>query len=206
VPSLLRRHRVTAAVAALVAGAPPLLPGLAVAEPTPGAPTRQGGHEVVFSGGGSLGLRCAATPNVASVTVPAEGLLRVVNNTGRRASLMLDGVARGEIAGGSSGEVLVHRGPVSLTLRPHCLFASPTPVQVEVVAPRPVRSGTAETTNRAGTWADPAAAEPTDSVEPLSAEEPIGLLALTATVCVVGVSAGAIRAMMAQRISRTSVA
>lgn len=225
-PSLLRHRRATAVLAALFAGAPPLVSGIAVADPSPapGAPARQGGHEIVFSGGAPLGLRCAAKPNAASVTVPAEGTLRVVNDTGRRARLLLDGVAQGEIAGRSSGDVLFHRGPVSLALRPNCLFASQSAARVDVAAPSAARPSATPSTGRgtggpagagspsaagqppAPAMADGPAAEPMGSVEPLSDGEPIGLLALTATVCVVGVSAGAIRAIMAQRITRTLVA
>jgi hypothetical protein len=65
----------------------------------------------------------------------------------------------------------------------------------------------------------PALTEPADSVtvtganaEPLASVEPVrtggstGLLALIATVCAVGVSAGAIRAIIAQRATRTRTA
>jgi hypothetical protein len=57
--------------------------------------------------------------------------------------------------------------------------------------------------------ADPSgepAAEPLTAVRPVGDSGPTGLLALIATVCVVGVSAGAIRAIIAQRASRTRAA
>ncbi len=56
--------------------------------------------------------------------------------------------------------------------------------------------------------ADPtsAAAEPVAALEPLSEDSPIGLLALAATVCLAGVTAAAIRAIVAQRASRTTIA
>ena len=56
--------------------------------------------------------------------------------------------------------------------------------------------------------ADPtsAAAEPVAALQPLSQDSPIGLLALAATVCLAGVTAAAIRAIAAQRASRTTIA
>jgi len=42
----------------------------------------------------------------------------------------------------------------------------------------------------------------TDLTEPTGGDSSIGLLALIATVCVVGVSAGAVRAIIAQRAKR----
>ncbi len=72
------------------------------------------------------------------MTVPAESTLRVVNNTGRRAKLVLDGATRGEIClGGSAADVLFHRGPVSLALKPDCVLADESSVRVEVVAAPP---------------------------------------------------------------------
>ncbi|HET9142224.1 MAG TPA: hypothetical protein VFO68_22850, partial [Actinophytocola sp.] len=54
---------------------------------------------------------------------------------------------------------------------------------------------------------DSVAAEPlASSVEPVSDDGPIGLLAVIAIVCVLGVSAGAIRAILSQRAYRSSFA
>jgi hypothetical protein len=208
------------AVAALLVGAPPLVSAVAVTGPAavPNAPARKSDREIVFTGGGSLHVRCTAAPGVPSVTVPAENTLRVVNNTGRRARLMLDGLAQGEISEGSAGEVLFHRGPVSLSLRPMCLSVAASPVRVEVATSAPPGPGTTGPAGAGpassggvsrvppGGRADGPAAEPAASVEPLSRGGPVGLLALTAAVCVVGVSAGAIRAIMAQRTTKTIVA
>jgi hypothetical protein len=66
--------------------------------------------------------------------------------------------------------------------------------------------GTATVDAASGIGMDGAAAEALASVEPVRESGPIGLLALIATVCVVGASAGAIRAIIAQRASRTGVA
>lgn len=50
------------------------------------------------------------------------------------------------------------------------------------------------------------AAEPVASMEPIRESGPIGLLALTAAVCVMGVGAAAIRAIVSQRANRAKVA
>jgi hypothetical protein len=53
---------------------------------------------------------------------------------------------------------------------------------------------------------DIAAAEPVAAMESIQDSRPIGLLALTAIVCVLGVAMGAIRAIVSQRASRTKIA
>ena len=54
--------------------------------------------------------------------------------------------------------------------------------------------------------AEVAAAEPVAAMEPIRESGPIGLLALTAAVCVMGVGAAAIRAIVSQRANRAKVA
>jgi hypothetical protein len=54
--------------------------------------------------------------------------------------------------------------------------------------------------------AEIAAAEPVASMEPIRESGPIGLLALIAAVCVMGVGAAAIRAIVSQRANRAKVA
>jgi hypothetical protein len=127
-------------------------------------------------------------------------------------------VTGGEIPGGASAEVIFHRGPVALALRPICLIAAESPVQVEVApatdqvadvdqrVPSAARPGAAEGRALASARPSGPAVEPTGSVEPIRDGGLTGLLALVATVCVVGVSAGAIRAIIAQRTTRTIVA
>jgi hypothetical protein len=51
-----------------------------------------------------------------------------------------------------------------------------------------------------------AAAEPTTELKPMSGTSAVSLLALAATVCLAGVTAAAIRAIVAQRAYRTSMA
>jgi hypothetical protein len=294
------RHRVAGVAAAVLAGAP-LMAGVQLVTPgTAYAGPAEAARQVVFSGGGLLGVSCAAIPNTGSVTITEETRLRVVNRTGHRATLILDGSARGEIAKGSTAEVLFHRGPVSLSLKPHCVLPNQKSVRVQVVAARPRRPdpppppvaeppsppsppsedpvteqprpdpatgstglGPAPRDGRGGreaagprgdasdgrrpaaaggsrgAEADPTAAsdgsgmepqgligdetatpaapegaldgvdlaaEPLGSVEPITDKGPIKLLALIATVCVLGVSVGAIRAILAQRASRAGIA
>ncbi|MEH1126276.1 hypothetical protein [Micromonospora sp. CPCC 206061] len=261
----LARHRAAAtAVAALFVAAPLLATGAVYAAPAPSpvVSVPESGEEVVFSGGrGLLGVSCEANPSASAVTVPAETTLRVVNRTGYRAKLYLDGASQGEIENGGVAPVVFHRGPVTLGLKPSCMLGKQSAVRVEVVAasgsatpgsgtkpgasrperppsnegdrprtrasasPAPDASPSADaspdaavTSENGGnldegvatvdetTGAEGAAAEALASVEPVRETGPIGLLALIATVCVVGVSAGAIRAIIAQRATRTGVA
>lgn len=261
----LARHRAAAtAVAALFAATPLLVTAAAQAAPTPDPLPAESGKEVVFRGDrGLLGVSCAANPSTSSVTIPAETTLRVVNKTGYRAKLLLDGAAQGEIADGGAAPVVFHRGPVTLGLKPSCMLSDESAVRVEVVpapnakatsakpqtgspqrpargdrdqpeeepeagpsvqpTPSPVATETPEPAtvgedggdsgeavatveDTSGTGDEGVAAEALSSVQPVRKSGPIGLLALIATVCVVGVSAGAIRAIIAQRATRTGVA
>lgn len=274
-PQQLRQR--SGAAALFVAAAPLLLADAAVAAPEPDPVVPETAARVVFTGGGVLGVACGATPAVWSVSVPAESTVQVVNNTGRRAHLSIDGAVQGELADGASTEVIIYRGPVSLGLRPRCVLAEHSSVTVEVTegsAERPVRvpesplapqphlsptdppvptdspAPTAGATRRDvppvpqpdappapqptvpavgpsvaadaspgvpeveafDEWSPVYVAEAPDTrplaAEPLAAIDPVpergsnGLLALVATVCVIGVSAGAIRAILAQRASR----
>lgn len=262
--SPLARHRAAAiAVAALFAAAPLLVTAAAQAAPARDPLPAESGKEVVFSGDrGLLGVSCAANPSTSSVTIPAETTLRVVNKTGYRAKLILDGAAQGEIANGAAAPVVFHRGPVTLGLKPSCMLSDESAVRVEVVpvshpkppgskprpgtpaqpadgrdqreeepeatpsavaTPSPAVTETPEPAMAAedggdsgeavatvedtlGTGDQGVAAEALSSVQPVRESGPTGLLALIASVCVVGVSAGAIRAIIAQRATRTGVA
>lgn len=217
-PPLLR-HRATVAVAALCASTPPLATAAAIAAPVP--PPRIGvrdsGQELVFDGERQLGMRCVTRPSAISTTVPAETTLRVVNRTGFRTRLLLDGVARGELAGGAAVDLLFHHGPVMVGLRPLCVFSAAPAVRVEVGPPPEhlfdesggAAAGRVEPSpgppDRPYTWVSGLAAEPLQPMDPVRDDRPTGLLALVASICVVGVSAGAIRAIIAQRATRTVV-
>lgn len=218
-PPLLRHHRVTVAVAALFVSTPPLATAAVIAEPAPppGIGVRDSGRELVFDGERRLGARCVTKPNTISTTVPAETTLRVVNRSDFRTLLLLDGVARGELAGGAAVEVLFHHGPVTVGLRPLCVFSAGSAVRVEVGPPPKhvlAPSGgsaagrgesSANTDDRRYAWVSGLAAEPLAPMDPVRDDGPTGLLALVAAICVVGVSAGAVRAVIAQRATRTAV-
>jgi hypothetical protein len=100
----------------------------------------ESGKQVVFDGGGLLGVSCAARPDVRSITVPAETSVRVVNRTGYSARLLLDGAVQGEIPDAGSAQVLFRRGPVTLKLKPSCVLSESSKavrVHVEAAPPAP---------------------------------------------------------------------
>ncbi|MFI7375583.1 hypothetical protein ACIBSW_36385 [Actinoplanes sp. NPDC049668] len=312
------------ALGGLLLGAALLTTGTANADQVEG-----GGWQVVFGGGGVLGISCQSTPSVESMTVPAEGMVRVVNRTGHGAKLLLNGAPSGPVPENGATEVVFRHGTTAVTLDPDCpLNDQATPVLVTAAPsqsakpdpiPAPIGSDTSESpsepsrsdspaaadghssmpdsvaagsrpqrqsTTRAGRPADnrnaasragdaaqaaprdaaaarskdkanhsgtagavaaptssgmppggeeatlhgvpaldsaspesqggfadlavpPAyavAAEPVATVRPMWPSRQIGLLAIIAMVCVAGVSAGAIRAIVSQRASRASVA
>ncbi|MCO8275275.1 hypothetical protein M1L60_32305 [Actinoplanes sp. TRM 88003] len=325
------RQRVTAIVlGGLIFGVPMLAIGSARADPIP-----EGDRAVTFSGNGMFSVSCSSRPSTESMTVPAESTIRVVNQTGYAAELLLGGDTRGTVPDDSSTDVIFRRGTTSVALRPNCAIGDdPTPMMVTAspsasaagpadsdqarpssadatpmslapddddrspagssapdVAPpaqRPSRvrpattrpdpprqpsqhthssgqatttaaqampHGTAATTPKAKTKSLPstagsaapafagmppgdtptllpgvpnldldpvtvgteppapapvptviAAAEPVAALEPMREGNPLGLLALTAAVCVVGVTVAAIRAFVSQRANRAEIA
>ncbi|GAA2495113.1 hypothetical protein Ahu01nite_032240 [Winogradskya humida] len=58
----------------------------------------------------------------------------------------------------------------------------------------------------AGPAREDAAAEPVAALDPITESRPIGLLALVAVICVVGVGAGTIRSFVSERASRSTIA
>jgi hypothetical protein len=145
------RHRATGAtLAALFALVPLLAIGSAHADPI-----EAGNGDLVFDGGGVLGLSCAAEPRSAALSVPAGSTVRVVNGTGHDAELRLDGVSKGAIADKSSSRVLFRRGPVAVTLTPNCVIGGEsTPVMVTVTP---------------GASANPSTPVPLPTIDPSSA-------------------------------------
>jgi hypothetical protein len=110
------RHRVTALVAGgLLLGAPLLINGTANA-----GQVGEGGRQVVFAGGGVLGLSCRSHPDVESMTVPADTTIRVVNRTGHSAQLRLGGTEQGRVPDDGSTEVMFRRGTTAVLLTPAC--------------------------------------------------------------------------------------
>ena len=122
------RNRVTAtALGVFLLGAALLTTGTANAEQVAG-----GGRQVVFAGGGGvLGLSCRSTPSVESMTIPADGTVRLVNRTGYASRLRLDGESMGTIPDDGSTEVAFRRGTTAVTLDPTCAITDQaTPVLV----------------------------------------------------------------------------
>jgi hypothetical protein len=121
------RHRVTAvALGGFLLGAALLTTGTANADQLEG-----GARQVVFAGGGVLGLSCKSTPSVESMTVPADGTVRVVNRTGHGAKLLINGTSKGSIPDDGATEVVFRRGTTAVTLDPNCTIADQaTPVLV----------------------------------------------------------------------------
>jgi hypothetical protein len=128
------RHRVTALVAGgLLLGAPLLINGTANA-----GQTGEGGRQVVFAGGGVLGLSCRSHPDVESMTVPADTTVRVINRTGHSAQLRLSGTAQGRIPDDGSTEVMFRRGTTAVLLSPACALGDEsTPLLVTAMPSSP---------------------------------------------------------------------
>jgi hypothetical protein len=141
----------------------------------------EAGRQVVFAGGGMLGLSCRSTPSVGSMTVPAESTVRVVNRTGHGAKLLLNGASKGSIPDDGATEVVFRRGTTAVTLDPTCAVADQaTPVLVTATPsatamPNPIPSPTGSAT--AGSPAGPSqpGSAPTsqpDSGSPATTQRP----------------------------------
>jgi hypothetical protein len=150
------RHRLTAVVlGGLLLGAPLLTNGTANAEQA-----EAGGRQIVFAGGGVLGLSCRSTPEVGALTVPADSTVRVVNRTGHSAKLRLGGTTKGTVPDDGATEVVFRRGTTAVLLSPNCaLGAESTPVMVTATPSAPA------------TMPDPIPA-PSDTAVPVSPSNP----------------------------------
>jgi len=129
------RYRVTAIVlGGLIFGAPLLTNGTASAEQV-----GEGGRQVVFEGGGVLGLSCRSRPDVESMVVPADSTVRVVNRTGYSAKLQLGGDTKGVLPDDAATEVVFRRGTTPVVLKPNCALGDDTlPVLVTAAPSAPV--------------------------------------------------------------------
>ncbi|MEV6303774.1 hypothetical protein AB0M02_30510 [Actinoplanes sp. NPDC051861] len=75
-----------------------------------------------------------------------------------------------------------------------------------VLSSAPALAAAPEVASAGGTSVGGTIAEPVAAVGPIREGRPIGLLGLTALICVLGVSTAAIRAIVSQRASRTNMA
>ena len=103
------------------------------------------------------------------------------------------------------------RTPTGTTSATAPAFAGMPPGEHKTLLPGVPSIGLSQVTdpppaNSAVPSTQPAAAEPVAAIKPLPDTGRIGLLALIAIVCVLGVAAGVIRAFVSQRASRTKVA
>jgi hypothetical protein len=132
------RYRVTALVlGGLLLGAPLLTNGTASAEQVEG-----GGRQVIFAGGGVLGLSCRSHPSVESMTIPADSTILVVNRTGHPAELQLAGATQGTIPKDGSTEVVFRRGTTPVLLDPNCALGDQAiPLLVTATQPNPIVPG-----------------------------------------------------------------
>jgi len=134
----------------LLLGAPLLTNGTANAEQS-----EAGTRQVVFGGGGVLGLSCRSRPEVGALTVPADSTVRVVNRTGHRAKLRLGGTTKGTIPDDGSTDVVFRRGTTAVLLSPNCALGDEsTPLLVTATPSAPA------------TTPDPVPAPSGDDAEP----------------------------------------
>ncbi len=163
------RYRVTALVlGGLLLGVPLLTNGTANADQVEG-----GGRQVVFSGGGMLGLSCRSTPSVSALTVPADSTVKLVNRTGHSAQVELGGANRGTVPDDGSADVVFRRGTTAVTLDPSCALGDRSlPLLVTAMPaaagrmsdPIPAPTGSAGVPEPAADPADPA--DPADRGAP----------------------------------------
>ncbi|MBM2616914.1 hypothetical protein JIG36_15250 [Actinoplanes sp. LDG1-06] len=148
------RNRVTAIVlGGLIFGAPMLANGVASAQPVP-----EGTRQVTFTGGGMFGISCGSEPSVESMTVPAQSTVRVVNQTGYAAKLLLGGDEKGSLDDNASADVIFRRGTTAVMVKPSCAIgddASPMMVTTSPSATAPAQP-------------EPAPTAPADDVSPMS--------------------------------------
>ena len=216
-PRSLRRR---AALAVVLVGAVPLLASSATrADVLAGTP----GSQVTFRGGGLLGLGsliCMSEPSRGRLTVPAETTVNFVNYTGQQATLRVDGRDAGVVGPNQAVPVLFHRGAADVTMAATCwlnLDRAYRGITVEVSPATGALPGsgsrTAGPVGASGPTGIAAIGDPKSvPVGKVAVSAPVPakpvstganrLLSLLATVCAMGMSAGAIRAIVAERASR----
>jgi hypothetical protein len=173
---------------------------------------------VTFTGGcvDRPGFAAGATADQTAVTVRVGGQLEFVNQLGIRATLLVDGEPAVELSPGGAVVVAFYEGPVEVTMRITCPrgeLAATTMIGVGADPPQPDQAPAAPSSVSSPgdlhtpQWTPPS---PGGNLSPGpeaavvadgsgSSGGPNGLLAILATVCVAGVSAAAIRVILAQR-------
>ncbi|WP_328463941.1 hypothetical protein OHA21_39350 [Actinoplanes sp. NBC_00393] len=155
------RYRVAALMlSGLIFGAPLLTNGTASAEQVD-----ESDRQVTFDGG-VLGLSCESRPNVESLTVPAESVVKVHNRTGHDARLRLGGTSKGTVPENGSAEVVFRRGTTSVLLTPDCAVGgdvTPVLVTAEPSNPSTPDPVPAPSGGKAATMMSRPAGSPTDS-------------------------------------------
>jgi hypothetical protein len=155
------RYRMAALMlSGLIFGAPLLTNGTASAEQVD-----ESDRQVTFDGG-VLGLSCESRPNVESLTVPAESVVKVHNRTGHDARLRLGGTSKGTVPENGSAEVVFRRGTTSVLLTPDCAAggdALPVMVTAEPSNPSTPDPLPAPSGGKAATMMSRPAGSPTDS-------------------------------------------
>ncbi len=172
------RHRVTAMVmGGFLLGAAVVTTGTASAEQT-----EAGGRQVVFAGGGMLGLSCRSTPSIESMTVPAESTVRVVNRTGHGAKLLLNGSSKGTLPENGTTEVLFRRGTTAVRLDPNCavadqampmmVTATPSVPAMPAPEPEPSEGETEAPVEPSDSWTPPSTTAPAAGSPPVTPQRP----------------------------------
>ena len=172
-----------------------------------GSPSTAGGSPSASTGGspsastGGSGLPDSAAAGPARSTSPSATAAHASRSAG--AASMVQAMPLGGSASPSLTKTL--RG----TRGAAAAFSGMSPGDTKRLLPGVPTIGVPQVTDVVSAEVPPAAAvaaEPVAATASLPGTQPIGLLAVTAAVCVLGVGAAAIRAIVSQRASRTPIA
>lgn len=171
------------------------------------------GPVVQFNSNGPAPLACTSTPDRVSVQVARGEWLNVVNRTGVHASVVVAD-HRLPVADGQGRSLRLHPGQYQVSMVPSCLVrpGDARATTVDVTGDRPsspiASPGADRSGSRSAYEVDPVA-QPDGLLEDQAYEPPSAtempsfhLLGVIATICVFGVTASIIRAILAQRAAR----
>lgn len=179
------------------------------------------GPIVHFHGDGPVPLVCTSTPDRSSVQVDRGQWLNVVNQTGVAATVIV-GDHRLPVPDGRGRSLKLRPGHYLVMMQPRCLVGTGggRPVAVEVTNDPSTNADPSTGPSRAADQpgspdtvvTEPVRAEPSELLEadlyspPGTGQLPkVSILGLIAAICVFGVTASIIRAILAQRAT-TAVA